>query len=674
LFENGGFKLNQLFKKETAGEIIGNLVVSIPRMISNQEGKILFDLFEKSPEVDGVAIFEAEDLKGLVMRNHFYREIAKQFGHALYMGRPVAMLMDTAPMIVDYDTEMSKVGIMAMSRPKNNLYDHVLVKKDKQFVGAVGISPLLSELSRQSEEQVMVLKSQNEALKKANEQEIALTKTILEKNSLLEKKSNSIKNLLDHAGQGFLSFSSDFLIEEDYSLECEKIIERSLRNVSYLELISLLFEERMVAVQQMALQRYFDSSSKIKDEAYLSLLPNECEIGEKTIRLDYKPIEFLGEKKLMVVLTDISEKVALERSMEEERQNQRLIVKALTNSGDINNMFEELKEFFETGIRLTLANNQVGEEVFNEIFRQVHTFKGDFAQFGLHNTSGKLHILEDKLQRLKENKQQTRQAITEVLAGVTTEELLSKDKEVLTNILGEDFLQKNNKLSVSPDAVTELAALVQKVCPEDQCKAILPYINKLKCINMKTLLSQYEDYVRYLAERLAKPMPNFTVYGDDVWIEKEDYSNLFKSSVHLFRNICDHGIEYPEERAERQKNLRGNITCHISDNGCGNILIEISDDGQGIDPAVIRQKALESGLFKEEDLAHWREEEIINLVFTQGFSTKSKVDTLSGRGVGMAAVKEAVEQLNGRISLKSCPGIGTSYLIIIPKNREEVLV
>lgn len=663
--------MNHLLEKESVGEIIGDLVVDIPSVFSNEKGKVLYDLFEGNPQVDGVAIFEGEDLTGLIMRNHFYKKMAQQFGHALYMGRPVSMLMDTAPMIVDYYTLMSKVGITAMSRTQNQLFDHVLVTKDNKYVGAIGISPLLIELSRKSDEKVEILKSQYESLEKANEQEIALTRTIREKNSLLEIKSNAVKNLLDNAGQGFLSFGRDYLIEEDYSIECENIIGKSLGNISYLHIISQFFAEEMAPLQELALKRYFDSTSKIKDEAYLSLLSNECVINAKTIRFDYKPIEFLGEKKLMVVLTDISEKVALERSMEEEQQNQRLIVKALTSSGDINNMFDELKDFFEAGINFILENSRSDEEALDEIFRLVHTFKGDFGQVGLHNSSKNLHVLEDKLLKLKENKHQLKQALTELFDSTDTEEILSKDKEVILNTLGHDFLQQNDKLIISKDSVTELESVINKICPEDQSKVIHPYVNKLKCKNMIDIMYQYEEYVKYLSERLSKPMPNFSVYGDDIWIEKEDYSNLFKSSVHLYRNICDHGIETPDERAELNKDENGNITCHITNNDNSSILLEISDDGRGIDPVKIKEKALDTGLFMEEDLAHLSEEDIINLVFTQGFSTKTYADSLSGRGAGMTAVKEAIEQLNGSIRLKSSVGIGTSYFITIPKVRKR---
>jgi len=659
--------LNHLLDKESVGEIIGNLVVNIPSLLVHQEGKVLFGLFENSPDTDGIVVFDGGNLTGLIMRNHFYKEMAKQFGFAVYMGRPIAMLMDTEPLIVDYYTEMSKVGIMAMDRAKNNLYDHVLVTKDNTYVGAVGISPLLSELSRKSEEKVGILKSQNEALKKANEQEIALTKTILEKNLLLEKKSNAVKNLLDNAGQGFLSFGKNYMIEEEYSVECEKIIGRPLHKVNYLDLVSRLYDQEKASIQQLAFKRYFESTSKIKDEAYLSLLPNECVIGEKTIQLDYKPIEFLSEKKLMVVLTDISEKVSLERSMEEERQNQRLIVKALTNSGDINNMFDELQELLETGIPLILDNSPSDDEAFNEIFRQIHTFKGDFGQFCLYNSSKNLHVLEEQLQQLKERGQRSSQAVTELFAGVKTEEILSKDKELILNVLGQNYLQQNEKLNIAKDTVLELQTVIRKFCPEDQCRAILPYVNKLKSKNIKTILHQYQDYVRYICERLAKPVPNFLVYGDDIWIEKENYDKLFKSSVHLFRNICDHGIEHPEERAELNKGENGNITCRITNDSNNNsILIEISDDGRGIDPAVIKMKALDSGLMAEEELINLSDDDAVNLIFAQGLTTKSKVDSLSGRGIGMTAVKEATEQLKGSIGLKTYPGIGTSYLITVP--------
>ena len=180
-------------------------------------------------------------------------------------------------------------------------------------------------------------------------------------------------------------------------------------------------------------------------------------------------------------------------------------------------------------------------------------------------------------------------------------------------------------------------------------------------------MDQSKDYVEYIAERLSKTVPQFIVTGEDIWIEKDKYSKVFKSMVHLFRNMCDHGIEMSDERLAAGKDEVGTITCHIEEDSYHNIVIKISDDGRGIDAAIIKEKALEKGLLTKEQLDRLSEKEIIQIIFMQGFSTKSDVSTLSGRGVGMTAVKEAIMHMNGHMEMETVFGEGTSYIITIPK-------
>jgi len=431
--------------------------------------------------------------------------------------------------------------------------------------------------------------------------------------------------------------------------------------------VAELFPAENAAVQLFTLKSYFNSQSEIKDDAYLHLLPRQCQVCHKTIRFDYKRIEFSGEKKIMVILTDITEKVIMERNMEEEGRNQRLVVKALTNTDEFKRTIEELHDFFETEADYIIQNSNTASDALNEIFRCVHTYKGDFAQFGLHNSSKKLHIIEDKLQLLINSGEKIDEAIIKsVIDQIDSAKITSEDRMVIANILGEDFLSENKKITISEDNIREIQLSVIRSCDQRQCAEILPFVNKLRHKNIKVLMEQYKDYVEYISERLSKTVPKFAVTGDDVWIEKDKYNKVLKSMVHLFRNMCDHGIEMPEERLEAGKNEISSITCHVEENSHHDIVIKISDDGRGIDYSIIKEKALDKGLFLGEQLDSMSEKEIIQFIFMQGFSTKSDVSTLSGRGVGMTAVKEAVMQMNGLIEIETVRGSGTSYLITIP--------
>jgi two-component system chemotaxis sensor kinase CheA len=131
------------------------------------------------------------------------------------------------------------------------------------------------------------------------------------------------------------------------------------------------------------------------------------------------------------------------------------------------------------------------------------------------------------------------------------------------------------------------------------------------------------------------------------------------------RNALDHGIESPRERRAAGKAETATITLEASRIG-DRLVVEISDDGCGIDPAIVRRKAHEQGLLASEDLAALSDEQVIHLIFSAGFSTAAEVSDISGRGVGMDVVQTTVEQIGGRVSLTSHVGAGTKVRLDLP--------
>jgi len=135
--------------------------------------------------------------------------------------------------------------------------------------------------------------------------------------------------------------------------------------------------------------------------------------------------------------------------------------------------------------------------------------------------------------------------------------------------------------------------------------------------------------------------------------------------THLVRNCADHGIENPDERFAAGKPRRGTIRLTASRQG-GYVVIEIADDGRGLDAARIKAKALEAGLISESEMSAKSQVEINNLIFAPGFSTALAVTSISGRGVGMDIVRSNIEQIGGTVDVKSSAGCGTSFIIKIP--------
>ncbi|TGN11755.1 chemotaxis protein CheA [Leptospira ilyithenensis] len=186
---------------------------------------------------------------------------------------------------------------------------------------------------------------------------------------------------------------------------------------------------------------------------------------------------------------------------------------------------------------------------------------------------------------------------------------------------------------------------------------------KLRMVPVQTLFSRYTRVVFELGKQTGKPI-RLEIKGGETEFDKNLIDNLIDPLTHMVRNSIDHGIESSiEDRIQAGKPPEALIVLAAS-HKAGEILIEISDDGKGIDPESILKRAKEKGLYKEGDPI--KEEQVLAFLFEPGFSTKSKVTELSGRGVGLDVVKRNVESLRGRIEIDSKKGEGTTFRIYLP--------
>lgn len=170
--------------------------------------------------------------------------------------------------------------------------------------------------------------------------------------------------------------------------------------------------------------------------------------------------------------------------------------------------------------------------------------------------------------------------------------------------------------------------------------------------------------VRDLAASCGKQI-HLEMDGAETELDKSIIEAIKDPLTHLVRNSCDHGIESPAERTSKGKAAQGRLLLRAYHEG-GQVNIEISDDGSGIDASRIKQKAVEKGLLRPEQTERMTEREAVNLVFMPGFSTAEKVTSISGRGVGMDVVKTNIEKIGGVVDLSSRPGEGTTVKIKIP--------
>lgn len=184
----------------------------------------------------------------------------------------------------------------------------------------------------------------------------------------------------------------------------------------------------------------------------------------------------------------------------------------------------------------------------------------------------------------------------------------------------------------------------------------------MRMVPIKSTFQKMFRLVRDLAKNSGKEV-GLEMDGEDTEIDRNVVDELYEPLVHMIRNAVDHGIESPEEREKEGKARNGTIYLRAYHKG-GNFVIEIEDDGKGLDKERIIQKAIATNLIaRDENLS---ESQIFNLIFHPGFSTAQKVTDVSGRGVGMDVVKKKIEKLRGRLDLHSTPGRGTTVVISLP--------
>jgi two-component system, chemotaxis family, sensor kinase CheA len=184
----------------------------------------------------------------------------------------------------------------------------------------------------------------------------------------------------------------------------------------------------------------------------------------------------------------------------------------------------------------------------------------------------------------------------------------------------------------------------------------------MRMVPIKGTFQKMSRLVRDTAAQLGKEI-RLVVEGEETELDRTVIEEIGDPLIHMLRNAADHGIESPAERLAAGKPAAGSLRLRASHQG-GCVMIEITDDGRGLDPARIRAKAIERGIIPADVVLDSRE--TLDLIFAPGFSTAEQVSDLSGRGVGMDVVRRNIERLRGKVEIDSVPGLGTTFMISMP--------
>ncbi len=235
----------------------------------------------------------------------------------------------------------------------------------------------------------------------------------------------------------------------------------------------------------------------------------------------------------------------------------------------------------------------------------------------------------------------------------------------LMNLVSELIIAKNSLVSGATSDSESSSNLHDQI---DYLESVTTNLHesvmKVRMVPIESVVSKFPRMIRDISKQLNKPMELY-MSGEETELDRTVVDEIGDPLMHMLRNSADHGLEMPEERIAKGKPEAGSIFLDAYQDG-NNVVIEVRDDGNGIDTDRVRQKAIERGIMTEEQAYAADDSDIINLLFMPSFSTAKQVSDLSGRGVGLDVVKSKIEALSGEVDVKTKLGEGTTFTIRLP--------
>lgn len=475
----------------------------------------------------------------------------------------------------------------------------------------------------------------------------------------LSRLNQTMSALLDSLGQGFFIFNSEGKILDVSSKACENTVECKPDGRQIWDVLKL--PKNKIEGFQKWMQTLFMEMLPFEDLACLG--PESYPHSQnRNIALEYHPLR--GAEGTMdgvvVVASDITSLVEARKQAEREKEHAKLIIHMIKSKREIHRFIQEAQEILQH-VRAEVSKDE-GPYNIDELFRSLHTLKGGAALFSIKDVAETCHEAEGLLAELKDS--WTHPGFIS-LRGKCFEidqnfdKFLNQTKE----ILGSPSVVEERQIEVAISKLNQIARKVGSLPGGGTVAREL--LLELAMEPVQSFIEPYSEVMLRVAEKVDKMIHPLKITNGNLMVIPEIYNGLFSSLVHAFRNAVDHGIEMPEHRVDIGKPAEGQVEVFFSllgPQGAQQLRLEIKDDGGGIDPARIREKLKK----KNFDCSQESDTEVLQHIFDSQFSTRDEVTEISGRGVGMDAIKVAAEELGGRAWVESTLGQGTRLTIEVP--------
>ncbi len=461
-----------------------------------------------------------------------------------------------------------------------------------------------------------------------------------------------LQSLLRLSVQAIFVFDAELLIGDPVSDECGRLFGQDVRG---LDSANLLFGTGPAADDfRQGLALVF--AGKVSPAVVFDLLEKEIDYAGRRVRLDYA---FIDDHCVLVTATDITRERRFQDISRRDLERRFAVLKAVSHRAYFAAFTADARRLF-----VALSREEDPTTACRDVeglARELHTFKGNAGFFDFPDTVEAAQHLESHLEEIRVlgNGKKIKE-----LSLVLKKDYFSELRKI-SDILGERWLHEADCISVPKSHYRKIEAWIRQQHPDD--KGLAATLARYRREPFRELFLRFPEMASSLAERLGKKIHPLMIEGGDFPVIPERYQKLAAILVHLLLNALDHGIEPPNEREDSGKPATGSLRIKL-ERDAGRIKVAISDDGRGIDCIKVRQRASELGL----DISRLDDSDAstMQVLFHQGYSTTSTISDISGRGIGLAAVKAEIDRIGASIQVHSRLGRGTTFEITIPESRK----
>jgi two-component system chemotaxis sensor kinase CheA len=470
----------------------------------------------------------------------------------------------------------------------------------------------------------------------------ALERRVSERTAELHTVNRDMRLVLDNVEQGFATLNRDGTL----SAERSAVLDEWLGPYQPSKPLHAYVLDLTGADAAAWFQVTWDSlqESDLPLELSLEQMPKRMVAGGRSFALEFKPILVDGHwERMLFIMSDITAELERERAQRAQQDQLRAFEQIMRDR-------KAFLEFFAEANAIVERLQDAAVTDITEVRRLVHTLKGNCAQSGVSGVALLCHELENKMQS-------TGESLSASQRGSLAElwEPFARSVDVVAGRGGREIVEVPSR---------ELRVALDRLQGGAESTEIFDQIRSWEFEPAERRLRRIGEQARTVAARLGKGVIEIEVEHNDVRLSSESWAQFWSSFTHAVRNAIDHGIETPEERLAAGKTENGRIRLATRIRGA-ELTVEISDDGRGVDWELVRKRARAASLPCETSA------DLHEALFHNGLSTKETVSEISGRGVGMAAIRAVCAKMGGRVVVESLlPGRGTTIRWTWPHTTE----